>query len=73
MNYDAITLRMSGEMGLGPLEENETTVGAMASFHASVKKMVAMGFLKWECVMQSVLIIEESLRNEGYTALTLCF
>lgn len=54
-------LRMSGEMGLGPLEENETTSGAMASFHASVKKMVAMGFLKWENVLHNLfLIMEES-------------
>lgn len=37
---------MSGEMGFGPLEENETTVGAMTSFHASLKKMVAVGLLK---------------------------
>lgn len=37
---------MSGEMGLGPLEENETTIGAMTSFHASLKKIVAVGFLK---------------------------
>lgn len=41
-----ITLRMSGVTGLGPLEENETTTGAAASFHASLKKMVAVGLLE---------------------------
>lgn len=37
---------MSGLMGLGPLEENEATVGAMASFHASLTNMVATGLLR---------------------------
>jgi hypothetical protein len=32
-------------MGLGPLDEIETTVGAMTSFTGSVIKMVAVGVL----------------------------
>lgn len=39
-----ITLRMSGLMALGPLEENET-FGAITFFQASVKNMVAVGLL----------------------------
>lgn len=38
--------RMSGETGLGPREENETTVGAMVSLDASLTKMVAVGYLQ---------------------------
>jgi hypothetical protein len=30
---------MSGVMGLGPLEENDTTYGAMTSFHVSPTRM----------------------------------
>lgn len=36
---------MSGVIGLGPLEENETTVGAMTSFQASPTRIVAIGYL----------------------------
>ncbi|KAK1589220.1 hypothetical protein Q3G72_031671 [Acer saccharum] len=33
-------------MGLGPLEENDTTLGAMTSFQVSPARIVAIGFLK---------------------------
>ena len=36
---------MSGVIGLGPLEENETTLGAMTSFQVSLNRIVAKGFL----------------------------
>lgn len=37
---------MSGVIGFGPLEENDTTEGAMASTQASPTSIVAIGFLK---------------------------
>lgn len=37
---------MSGVMGFGPREENETTLGAMTSFQVSPTRIVAIGFLK---------------------------
>ena len=37
---------MSGVIGLGPLEENETTLGAMTSFQVSLSGIVAIGSLK---------------------------
>jgi hypothetical protein len=40
-----MTLRISGVKGLGPLEENDITYGAMTSFHASLTRIVAIGFL----------------------------
>lgn len=43
---DDITLRMSGAIGLGPLEEKETTVGAMTSVVVSVERIVAVGYLE---------------------------
>lgn len=43
---DDITLRMSGVIGLGPLEEKETTVGAMTSVVVSVERIVAVGYLE---------------------------
>ena len=39
------TLRISGLIGLGPLEEKETTVGAMTSVVVSVERIVAVGYL----------------------------
>lgn len=42
----SITLRMSGVMALGPLEENEATLGAKASFQVSPTRMVATGCLE---------------------------
>lgn len=41
-----VTFRMSGVMGLGPLDENEATVGAIVSFHVSPTRIVAYGLLK---------------------------
>ena len=41
-----ITLRMSGEMGFGPLEENDATSGAETSLNVSATKIVASGFLQ---------------------------
>lgn len=37
---------MSGLIGLGPLEEKETTIGAMISFGDSETRIVAIGLLK---------------------------
>lgn len=37
---------MSPVMGLGPLEENDTTEGAMGSYQVSPYRMVAIGFLQ---------------------------
>ena len=39
-------MRISGEMGLGPLDEKEATMGAITSFLVSPTKIVAIGFLK---------------------------
>lgn len=39
---------MSGLIALGPLEENETTLGAIASFQVSPTRMVATGYLKMD-------------------------
>lgn len=36
-------MRTSGFIGLGPLEENDTTLGAMASFHVSPTRILALG------------------------------
>ena len=38
-------LRMSGAIGLGPLDENDATLGAMTSFHVSPTRIVAIGNL----------------------------
>lgn len=38
-----ITLRMSAVIGLGPLEEKETTRGAATSFQVSPARMVPIG------------------------------
>lgn len=37
---------MSTVMGLGPLEEKDTTLGAMASFQVSPNIIVAIGYLE---------------------------
>lgn len=37
---------MSGVRGFGPLEEKETTVGAVTSLNSSLTKIVAVGFLQ---------------------------
>lgn len=61
---DDITLRMSGVIGLGPLEEKETTVGAMTSV-VSVERIVAVGYL--EKYMKSL----EEFPSAGYILKTL--
>ena len=48
------TLRMSGVMGLGPLEENDATLGAMISFQVSPARIVAIGFLKKVTLLESL-------------------
>lgn len=40
-----ITLRMSGEIGFGPLEEKEATIGAEMSLYSSATKIMATGIL----------------------------
>lgn len=40
-----LTLRMSAVMGLGPLEEKETTLGANSLFSSIVFSIVAVGSL----------------------------
>lgn len=42
-----VTLRISG---LGPLEENDTTIVAMISLSVSATRIVAIGFLKQVCL-----------------------
>lgn len=41
-------------MGLGPLEENDTTLGAMISFQVSPARIVAIGFLKKVTLLESL-------------------
>lgn len=41
-----ITLIISGETALGPLEEKEATIGATTSLGVSPTKIVATGFLQ---------------------------
>ena len=60
---DDITLRMSGVIGLGPLEEKGTTVGAMTSVVVSVERIVAVGYL--EKYMKSL----EEFPSAGYIRL----
>lgn len=60
---DDITLRLSGVIGLGPLEEKETTVGAMTSVVVSVERIVAVGYL--EKYMKSL----EEFPSAGYIRL----
>lgn len=62
---DDITLRMSGVIGLGTLEEKETTVGAMTSVVVSVERIVAVGYL--EKYMKSL----EEFPSAGYILKTL--
>ena len=58
-----ITLRMSGLMGLGPLEENETTRGAITSFGVSLTRIVAIGRLK---KVQFVVLIKTEIHINIY-------
>lgn len=44
---DDCHLEVSELMGLDPLDERVDTVGATASLHPSVEKIVAVGLLKY--------------------------